>query len=230
MYAFTQCHPIDTRSRRKLVTDLRTTRRRLGLRQIDVAEDLHVTLNAVARFEQAVNGDPYLPTAQRYARAVGHAVRFRLCHLDVTELPAYPHLPPHEQDARHRSDLRTQLVATRRALRLTHPEVGERMGVSASAVSKMETAAREACLSTFQRYARALGGYLQMRVTPAPAVDEVAIRRTLKGAMPFGALTEDERFVLFHSHVPRSGDLTTMLGISGTKVAQWRHRVGQVAA
>lgn len=66
-------------------------------------------------------------------------------------------------------------------------------------------------------------------------VDDVAIRRVLTGALPFKALRDAEKFVLFRDHL---GDwsfnpIMRLLGMSARTVASWRERVAeheQVAA
>jgi predicted transcriptional regulator len=63
--------------------------------------------------------------------------------------------------------LMDDLIAVRRAARLTTEEVGRRMGVTAYAVTKLERADSDPCLSTLRRYALAIGADLEHKVTTA---------------------------------------------------------------
>lgn len=58
-------------------------------------------------------------------------------------------------------------------------------------------------------------------------VDEVAIRRALDGAMPFGQLRRMEKVALFRDHGERYGvnELCRRLRISGATIRHWREQV-----
>jgi DNA-binding XRE family transcriptional regulator len=62
------------------------------------------------------------------------------------------------------------LLAERRALGLTQTEVGRRMEVTQPTVSQFESEPSDPRLSTLQRYARALGGRIEIRFVAAPPV------------------------------------------------------------
>jgi transcriptional regulator with XRE-family HTH domain len=64
-------------SRRRLLAELVSQRRSLGLSQTEVAARMGTSQSAVARLE-AVAGDVRLSTLERYAEAVGHALRWSL--------------------------------------------------------------------------------------------------------------------------------------------------------
>jgi transcriptional regulator with XRE-family HTH domain len=64
-------------SRRRLLAELVSQRRSLGLSQTEVAARMGTSQSAVARLE-AVTGDVRLSTLERYADAVGHTLRWSL--------------------------------------------------------------------------------------------------------------------------------------------------------
>ena len=64
-------------SRRRLLAELVSQRRSLGLSQTEVAARMGTSQSAVARLE-AVAGDVRLSTLERYADAVGHTLRWSL--------------------------------------------------------------------------------------------------------------------------------------------------------
>jgi transcriptional regulator with XRE-family HTH domain len=64
-------------SRRRLLAELVSQRRSLGLSQTEVAARMGTSQSAVARLE-AVAGDVRLSTLERYAEAVGHTLRWSL--------------------------------------------------------------------------------------------------------------------------------------------------------
>jgi transcriptional regulator with XRE-family HTH domain len=64
-------------SRRRLLAELVSRRRSLGLSQTEVAARMRTSQSAVARLE-AVAGDVRLSTLERYAEAVGHTLRWSL--------------------------------------------------------------------------------------------------------------------------------------------------------
>jgi transcriptional regulator with XRE-family HTH domain len=63
--------------RRRLLRELVSQRRSLGLSQTEVAARMRTSQSAVARLE-AVAGDVRLSTLERYAEAVGHTLRWSL--------------------------------------------------------------------------------------------------------------------------------------------------------
>jgi transcriptional regulator with XRE-family HTH domain len=64
-------------SRRRLLAELVSQRRSLGLSQTEVAARMGTSQSAVARLE-AVAGDVRLSTLERYAEAVGRTLRWSL--------------------------------------------------------------------------------------------------------------------------------------------------------
>jgi transcriptional regulator with XRE-family HTH domain len=64
-------------SRRRLLAELVDQRRSQGLSQTEVAARMGTSQSAVARLE-TVAGDVRLSTLERYAKAVGHTLRWSL--------------------------------------------------------------------------------------------------------------------------------------------------------
>ena len=64
-------------NRRRLLAELVSQRRSLGLSQTEVAARMGTSQSAVARLE-SVAGDVRLSTLERYAEAVGHTLRWSL--------------------------------------------------------------------------------------------------------------------------------------------------------
>jgi transcriptional regulator with XRE-family HTH domain len=65
-------------SRRRLLGELVERRRALGLSQTEVAARMGTSQSAVARLEALATPDVRLSTLERYADAVGHALRWSL--------------------------------------------------------------------------------------------------------------------------------------------------------
>jgi len=71
------------------------------------------------------------------------------------------------------------LVALRTEKKLTQTDVAERMGISQSAVARIEAGDRDPRLSTLRRYAMAVGALIQHEVTN----DELRHVRTRQGLL-----------------------------------------------
>ena len=67
----------DAQARTELRLQLINLRKRSGLNQTQVAAAMHTTQSSVSVFENG-DGEPYLSTMQRYARAIGAEVEIRL--------------------------------------------------------------------------------------------------------------------------------------------------------
>lgn len=222
----------DIRHRRWLLAKLRQIRLDLGVTLANIGDELHVTPDAVSHWEQRATVTPYILSVQQYARAIDHAAVLQIIGLDVPVLPLDPHRPAKQADAAHRDAVFNQLLDIRKTLGLTQRVLGARMGITSSSVYHFEEGEHEPRLSSYQRYARALGGRLVVRVRRAPVVDEVAIRRTLDGKLAFSALNEIDKVTLFRDHAPKCGvnDLTQKLRISGDTFRDWQARALAVAA
>jgi transcriptional regulator with XRE-family HTH domain len=75
-----------------------------------------------------------------------------------------PVFPGFREVAERRQRLVAELVARRRALGLSQTEVAARMGTSQSAVARLEASSGDVRLSTFERYAAAVGHTLDWRL------------------------------------------------------------------
>lgn len=86
-------------------------------------------------------------------------------------------------------ELANQMLSARSRAGLTQDAVAERMGTTKSAISRLEAAGKHApSLSTLERYARAVGCELEVRMVPRKAIrakDRLGIgRRTGRAAGP----------------------------------------------
>ncbi len=188
----TRHHPADLRHRQHLIATLRGLRLTHGMTQQDIADDLYVTHGAISRLERKAD-NPQILTIQRYARALDHRVAMRL-----GGTPAVGGIDPGDDHAT--SNLLAELVATRHTLGLRQKDIADRLGITHSAVCDLETDPREPRLSTYQRYARALGTRLMCRIIPAPVVDMVKVDQVHAGRERFGNLTDMEQVALFRRY------------------------------
>lgn len=233
-------HHVDVQHRRGLVHKLRDLRRQLGVRQVDLADELNLTDHAISRWERLPNPNPHLHTVQRYARAIDHRIDLRLLRL-----PKVPDSPDMREQRRRAASLnprvadngavalvRDTLVATRRHMGIRLRDVGDSMGCSLYCVSTYEGGETGRLLSTYQRYARALDGRLVARVVPAPVVDVVKVENVHRGRQPFGDLTDAEQVALFrrYRHTAPNRALLDQWRISGTTFARVAALAGQEAA
>lgn len=83
-----------------------------------------------------------------------------LAEMEARRPGAAAEIERHAADAGERHRLVAELASERHRRGLSHKQVAERMGVKPSAVAELEHGAVDPCLSTLQRYARALGGRL----------------------------------------------------------------------
>ncbi|MFD7062735.1 helix-turn-helix domain-containing protein [Streptomyces sp. NPDC059906] len=92
--------------------------------------------------------------------------RDELDDLDVfiEEELANPEFEAAFEDARSRSSLLRRMVTRRKARRISQATVAERMETTQSAVSELESGSTDPRLSTMQRYARAIGCRLDVRL------------------------------------------------------------------
>ena len=63
-------------------------------------------------------------------------------------------------------DMARQLIQARTRADLTQTEVAQRMGTTQSVVARLESGKRPPSLRTVQRYARAVGGRVVLRIEP----------------------------------------------------------------
>jgi transcriptional regulator with XRE-family HTH domain len=86
---------------------------------------------------------------------------------DLFELDSYledPAFAAAYEDVAIRTRLRADLVAQRKAMKMTQREVAERMSTTQSFVSEFENGRTDPHLSTLQRYGRAVAARLSVRI------------------------------------------------------------------
>lgn len=224
-------NPGDRQHRRNLQAKLRELRTYHGITQPDLGAELSLTHWAISRFE-LMEPNPQILTIQRYARAIDHRARLDLHDLpDVTGDPAVDLFTrrtkssdPAAADDAARSLVLAQFLAARAELGISQKSAAEAMGCHPSSLCAIERGETQPLLSTYQRYARALGGKLTVAVVPAPTVDRVAVDKAARGEVAFEKLTDAERAELFRSHVASWPNLTAMrtFRMSHQTVQRWR--------
>lgn len=83
--------------------------------------------------------------------------------IDFDEFEENPAFAAALRDAEERSSLRVTLIEQRKASGMTQREVADVMGTTQSAISDVEGGASDPHLSTYQRYARAVGARVIVR-------------------------------------------------------------------
>lgn len=223
----TSHHPSDHAVRNDLGEQLRTLRRDLGFTAAEVGERLLLGESAVFTFEKRMHINPTIRNVQRYARALDRTIRLQLRELDMPRLRVGYHADAEAADRSHRLALLNQMLDVRERDGITQARIGAHMGIGFNGVSSIEGFFSEPRLTTYQRYARALGGWLSAHVVDAAPPDEVAIRRALDGKMRFADLRDAEKAAIFREYGPRFGvnELGRRLGVSGSTIRQWHEQV-----
>ncbi len=168
-------HPADMDVRLAVIRDLANLRRSAGMSRAELGRRIGCTGEAVALAEKTA-ADPRVDRLQRTARGLNHRLtltaRFDpdLGANDPTvalfRRYAHHHPDPDTADEHHRSELLAHLTAQRRQLGLTARHVSRHIGRSESLISTLEQDAKPALLSSYQRYARGLGGHLAIDLQP----------------------------------------------------------------
>lgn len=183
-------YPDDLQARHTVLAALRTLRHAQHMSMADVAEQLGVNEKAVHLNEKKLH-DPRIARLQAHLRALNHRLRMR--PIFDPDLPAdrttalFAHLADAEPDSvhadsHHRSAVLRHLVARRRWLDLTAQQVSASIDRSPSLISRIEMETKEPMLSSYQRYARALGGWLRLDLEHVPDLtDQIP---ALEGATP----------------------------------------------
>lgn len=177
-------HPDDTAARLHLVATLRHIRETLGITRAGLAVALDTTVTAVASRELKPS-NPAIHTAQAWARALGHQMVMR--PMLTPELPTHPVVANLQamaaggsdddlRDSYHRSAVLHTMTAHRRWLGVSAREFMTRLGGSrdSGALSAVEAETKPPHLATYQRYARALGGWLHLDPQPLNQLEGVA--------------------------------------------------------
>ena len=162
----------DHQARKALVELLRTIRLNRGVTQKVLAERLAVDHSQIGNLENGTNWR--VATLQRWCRGLGMRLQLTLRGLpepvEADELEAvYARMhPTTPADIDHLALLRllNYLTRVRRHLGLSGEALARRMGLSKRAPATWEARGENSHLNTMQRYARGLGGWLEVLVVP----------------------------------------------------------------
>jgi len=167
-------HPDDHAARVALRDHLRDLRHAHGLSQRQYADLLGVTQGAVGSFEGCPRANMMIASTQRRARVLNHRLT-----LTIAGLPGVPPTPetanawalsedpnPDIADTFYRIAIISHLRTIRLWSETTLQQLADRMGCRESAVSMAERGQDNPALSTYQRFARALGGRLDLSLQP----------------------------------------------------------------
>jgi transcriptional regulator with XRE-family HTH domain len=173
-------HPDDLATRAALVAAIRQLRVDTNLSRRVFGRRLGVHKGAVAHFEAGAN--PLIGTAQRYARAGEHRLTLHLHGLPDTDdgmVATYRRLAataatPADADGYHRAAILEHLRVTRLDSGRTARSLCPSMGCSEEAVRQTEIGRDNPLLATYQRLARANGGWLGWGLTPVTQLIEGA--------------------------------------------------------
>jgi transcriptional regulator with XRE-family HTH domain len=163
-------HPDDLAARLELRAELVGLRRHAALSQRELAEALGVHPGTVSHFEVQTAANSLTTTFARYAAKFGRELRIVPVGVSVETATSrnLAAMAAGESDLvqAHRYDIARiaeEMVACRLSRRVLARDVGARMGRNDSAISNIERGTRsEQQLSSWQRYARALGGRLDV--------------------------------------------------------------------
>jgi transcriptional regulator with XRE-family HTH domain len=173
-------HPDDLAARTALAAAIRQHRIDLGLSQRVYARRLGVTQSAVPYFEGRTNH--LVGTAQRYARAADHLLTLKVHGLppvvDGTVMSyhqlAHGSSDPTMADAYHRAAVLETLRVVRIDSGRPARTIARAMECGETAVLQFEAGWEDVRMATLQRYARALGGRLELVLQSVDEAPEVA--------------------------------------------------------
>src|SRR5690242_15860918 len=170
-------HPDDAAARVALNRQLYTIRVQAGISRADLAAAAGTTRDAITSRENMKHPNPLIRTIQLQAGCLGHRLVMRPVLTPV--LPEHPTVTalramadgdpdPDRADDYHRSVVLHTMVAHRRWLCTSARQLAERFvgRRGADCLSELENEHRPPQLSTYQRYARALGGRLELTLEP----------------------------------------------------------------
>lgn len=155
--------PVDVQRRNDLVADWAHRRKEAGLSRADVARFLGQGRTAPGQFEDRRPADPHITLLIKYGSALG------LKPVIVLRGVAYPRTPA--PDALLAGGFVgaaavAELNAARVHLGLTRAGVARSSRIAKVVLFRLEDDRHEPRLSTLQRYARALGGWIETRWEP----------------------------------------------------------------
>lgn len=172
----TDLHPDDTATRRVVLVALRRARTEAGVSRTQLAEAVGSTPAAVAMRERPSVDNPRLEALQVTAEALERRLVLTP-RLPVT-LPEHPEVSalwamaagvadPPSRFAFERSAVLRSMVVYRRWVGIGGPRFAQVFcGGTTGSLSQFELERKSPLLSSFQRYARALGGRLDVVLQP----------------------------------------------------------------
>ncbi len=157
----------DVDERNALLDAYVAQRKTAGAGVRSVAKALGVERNAVRSFEQRRPPNPHISTLVAYGEVLGLRLVLELHDLELSSSAAVRAL---EAGGYPGSAMLQRLVEGRKTLRVTQRMLAAAAadGWTWSAVADLERHDREPRLKTLQRYARGLGGRLEMRWEALP--------------------------------------------------------------
>lgn len=166
-------HADDLVSREHLLASLRSSRHARGITHAAIARLQGVSLGAARMAEHRTTWQGL--TIMRYARAIGWRIHWSLEDLTVPDdgdvlagiLAAGDTSTPEKADRVHWKTVCYDLVRIRRAT-TSALAFADRLGIRENAVHHWEGNFEHSSVIAAQRHARALGGYLQWVLEPAP--------------------------------------------------------------
>lgn len=168
-------HPDDLAARLDLRNQLIRLREDAGHSQHTYADLLGITQRAVHDSEISPTANYHAHTAQARVRALGH--RLRLTPTGLPDLPPTPTVAnlerlgaasatDQQEDQLHVVAVATHLATVRRWQGIPQADLGRIIGCTESAISQAERGVTQPLLSTLQRLARGLGGWLALDLQP----------------------------------------------------------------
>lgn len=179
-------HPDDRAHVEQVVAELRALRRASGDHMDVIGARIGRDGEAIRLAENGPNRRA--GTLQALAYAMGRRLTFHLDGLPAVDDPAVATLTLSARQARdfrrrhafERAALGAQLAAVRRHLGFTQQQMLHAAGRGGSFISDLEQGkAGDSVLASYQRYARALGGMLRLRLAVDGVTDEVRLRALL---------------------------------------------------
>lgn len=164
-------NPDDLAARLTLRDQLAELRRAAGMTQVECGHALNTRDTAIGRFENDPTANSTCATFAERARIHGHILRLQPidvpCYADTNRDPEAAFFASFPGDAYAHAAVFTRLAVARRAAGISNATLARTLGVSAPAIPQMDNQERnDPWLSTWQRYARAAGGRLDLCLDP----------------------------------------------------------------
>lgn len=173
-------HPDDAAHRLWLFAELRRLREETGLSKAAVGARMGLSADSIRRVECLPDPNTLLMTVQRHARSVDHIAIPTLHGIQLPPVTAYSRvlehltysMKPELADAAFRALMIDRLSEARRARRpkLSTKAFALLSGLKQGALFHLESQTHEALVSSYQRYARGLGGWMTVELQPLELV------------------------------------------------------------